>query len=210
LAYRDFRGIGQSEDGKIAGFDLDDRKIGFWICTDDRAFEFTLVEQGDFDVRRSIHHVIIGENVAIRPDDNTRSQTVFPLFRSTGLSELITEELPEQGSEKNGMRVVLGCTIFDEAMFTTAGRSFFTTGANPFSNDTWFPTARRRVAAAGTDSAITNGAFPILAVAYEPTTTPIPKAIRTFTSTCLLMSSPPTYKLGRGLDLSPKPMTSNS
>src|SRR5580704_6757932 len=59
--------------------------------------------QSDHDIRRAVHDVIVGENVAFRADDYARSQALLTLFllghvpllpeRGTIVTEELTEEV---------------------------------------------------------------------------------------------------------------------
>src|ERR1041385_6604922 len=96
----------------------------------------------------------------------------------------------KNGSEKNGAcGPLLGeRMIFDDAILTTAGSAFLTTGTKPLTNETCFATSPPAAVEIhiGTASATPKGALPVFAVTQEPVRPPTSRAKATATITKLL------------------------
>ena len=98
-------GIAQRNRGQVIRVNFQDGDVRLGISANDLGGEFALVTQRDFDVRRSVNHVIVGENVAVGADDYSRAQAVFFLLLRPSLGGcccplrvwlLVTEKLAEE------------------------------------------------------------------------------------------------------------------
>ena len=93
--------------GKVRAVDLDDCDIGPRVRADHARLEFALVVQRHHNRRRSVYHMVIGQDVAFRADNHARAQRLFGPFtwhpgpRPVAVSALIpaaliSEELTEE------------------------------------------------------------------------------------------------------------------
>src|SRR5690606_6451202 len=78
---------------QVVEIDLDDGEIRFRIGTDDLGERLASVGQCDFDFLGGFDHVVVGQDVALRADDDAGAEAdLFFLF----LVEAVAEELAEE------------------------------------------------------------------------------------------------------------------
>ena len=80
----------------MLGVHFDDRNVGLRVSANDFGVELGfVVRQGDFDFIRAIHDVVVGEDVAVFADDDSRAEGLFaPL--AGDVFKRHAEELPEE------------------------------------------------------------------------------------------------------------------
>ena len=86
-------------DREVRPFDLEHGDVGAWIGADHASLHLALVMQGDGDFLGAVHHVIIRQNVALRADDDARSESFLAsLLRyvESLARNVIAEELAEE------------------------------------------------------------------------------------------------------------------
>ena len=103
-------GIANRNVGKIGGVDLDDSQIGKGIGTDDFRCQNATVAEGHFDFGCAIDHVIVGDDVAVRRDDDAAADAMLDAgLRLHSLSaELLAEETLHLVGNAFGSRLRLG------------------------------------------------------------------------------------------------------
>ncbi|MCY1240443.1 hypothetical protein D3C75_442860 [compost metagenome] len=74
LASLQVLGFTELEHWQILAFDFQQRHVGTWIGTDQLGFHFAAIGQADEDFVSIGDHVIIGQDIAIGRDDETRTQ----------------------------------------------------------------------------------------------------------------------------------------
>ncbi len=78
------------------------------VGADNFGFKFPLVFQRHGDIRRAIHHVVVGQDIAVGADDYAGAETVLllrtgrltltlPLVAATPATEWISEKLSKRG-----------------------------------------------------------------------------------------------------------------
>ena len=67
-------GFAELQDRQILAFDFQQRHVGAWIGADQLGFQFTAVGEADEDFVGIGNHMVVGQDVAIRRDDETRTQ----------------------------------------------------------------------------------------------------------------------------------------
>jgi hypothetical protein len=82
----------KSDGRQFGGIDLQDSQIGFRIAADDFGRQRAVVRQRNLDLVCALHHMMVGQNVAIGADDHARAQ-VGNLLRAR--IESFAEEMPE-------------------------------------------------------------------------------------------------------------------
>src|SRR5580698_9376284 len=71
------RGISQGHAGEVGCVDLDDGKIGERIGTDELRGQNSPVRHGDANIDCAINDVVVGDDVAIRRNDDAAAETVL-------------------------------------------------------------------------------------------------------------------------------------
>ena len=71
------RGVANRDGGQAAASILMQRDVGLGVGADDPRFEFAAVGQGDLNVSGSIHDVVIGEDIAVRTNDDAGAKAAF-------------------------------------------------------------------------------------------------------------------------------------
>jgi hypothetical protein len=97
--------------------DLDDGEVGELVDADDASLQDAAVVEGDLDLRGSVDDVVVGDDVAVRRDDDAAADAVLKLRLLRGLHLLTTlsagaaeaEELGEAGRQT--LRSLLGALV---------------------------------------------------------------------------------------------------
>lgn len=90
-------GVAPGDAGEAGRVNLDDSEIGQLVDTDELAGEDAAIVEGDLDVRGAVDDVAVGDDVAVRGDDDSAADAVLDL-RLLGNSTA-AEELGEPGRE---------------------------------------------------------------------------------------------------------------
>ena len=69
--------VGHRDDGQVFGVDLDHGDVGLRVAANDLGGELAAVLQRDFHLVGVIHHVVVGEDVAVLGDDDARAEAVL-------------------------------------------------------------------------------------------------------------------------------------
>ncbi len=82
--------------GKVGCVHLEHGNIGQLVDADDLRVQDAAIVQRHLDLRGAIHHVIVGDNVSVRRDDDAASHAMLNL-RLSGLLQHRPEELLQAG-----------------------------------------------------------------------------------------------------------------
>jgi hypothetical protein len=110
VAHLNLGRVAHGDCGQVLRIDPDDSQIRLGVRADYLALEFPFVGKEHLDLSGALDHVIVSENVAIRPHNHARSKALFPLL--PGLAKpmkLIAEELLEEGVVEELERLTLWC-----------------------------------------------------------------------------------------------------
>ena len=100
VADADLVGVAERQRLQVGAVDLQHRQVARLVGADDLRLEGAAVGQFDADLLGAVDHVVVGEDVAVRPDDDAGAEAALaPLRRLRPLrpwpTELIAEELAE-------------------------------------------------------------------------------------------------------------------
>ena len=102
IAFMRIVGIAESDIGQaVAGIDLHQRQIGLGIAADHLGLVFVAVRQGDGDFAGAVHHMIVGDDIARRIDDEARSRGAL-LGHAAAIAAARAETVPEEIAEGCG------------------------------------------------------------------------------------------------------------
>ena len=86
--------------GQVLGVDLDDRDVALRVAADHLGRELPAVLQGDLDLVGAVHHVVVGEDVAVLGGDDAGADAFLARRAEIALRhaalELVTEEAAQQ------------------------------------------------------------------------------------------------------------------
>src|SRR6056297_188389 len=72
-------GVADGQFDQPVFLDLQQRDVRAWVRTDDLGFQRAVVEQGDLDLVGAVHHVVVGDDIAVvRVHDDARARALHP------------------------------------------------------------------------------------------------------------------------------------
>ena len=107
--------VGNGDGRQILTIDLDECQVGSLVGTDDTCRIFFIVCQTDSQFVSAVHHVIVGHDVTISRDDNTRtsSSTFRRLHLALALLSVITLSTTEETSKRIREEILEWIAILD-------------------------------------------------------------------------------------------------
>ena len=99
VAHLNFGTVRQRDGGKVMRVNLHHRHIGCLVLADNFGGEFAAILQGHFHLVGIVHHMVIGQDIAVLGHDHAGTQAVFGRGENPLLSaaERGAKELAEEG-----------------------------------------------------------------------------------------------------------------